>query len=172
MRASRVLRTRLLPYWLAQRFLPNDEPRANARDDRAFYPTQFFPEMRSLSGFHRAAHQPNSPQTCPVTFTLWPRTGNCCRSSVAVATTAVGTGFEGFENWGRVPAQTMIAGRSFTVALGVDTLAVCTARLALPIITKSVGFYITRSRQPVVALGLGLCRVSPGERGTRMRGGG
>ena len=72
---------------------------------------------------------------------------------------------------GVVPAQTMIAGRSFTVALGVDTLAVCTARLALPIITKSVGFYITRSRQPVVALGSGLCRVSPGERGTRMRGG-
>ena len=73
---------------------------------------------------------------------------------------------------GVVPAQTMIAGRSFTVALGVDTLAVGAARLALPTITKSVDFYVTRPRQPVVALGSGLCRVSSGECGTRMRGGG
>ena len=71
-----------------------------------------------------------------------------------------------------VPAQTMIAGRLFTVALGVDTLAVGAARLALPTITKSVDFYITRPRQPVVALGSGLCLVSSGERGTRMGGGG
>ena len=88
---------------------------------------------------------------------------------MAVAATAVGTGFE---NWGVVPAQTMFAGRSFTVALGVDTLAVVATRLALPIITKSVDFYITSARQPLVAIGSGLCRVSSGERGTRMIGGG
>ena len=58
------------------------------------------------------------------------------------------------------------------VALGFDTLAVGAAQLALPIITKSVDFYITSARQPVVAIGSGLCRVSSGERGTRMRGGG
>ena len=88
---------------------------------------------------------------------------------MAVAATAVGAGFE---NWGVVPAQTMIAGRSLTVALGVDTLAVGAGRLALPIITENVDFYTTSARQPLVALGSGLCRVSSGQRGTRMRGGG
>ena len=97
-RVARVLQRRVLPNLLAQRFLPNDEPRANARDGRAFSSAQFSPDIRSLSGFHREAHRPNSPQICPVTFTLWPHTGNCRRSSVAVAATAVGAGFE---NWGR-----------------------------------------------------------------------
>ena len=114
-RAARVLQRHVLPNLLTQRFLPNDEPCANARDARAFSSTNFFPEIRSLSGFHRAEHQPKAHKSAPSPSLCGHTQGTAVQvawlSQQPLSALDLRTG-------GVVPAQMMIAGRSFSGGVG------------------------------------------------------